>query len=434
MLTPDRVKRGPVAFSHPGNAASRAAVGGFDAPLSKSVGQARLPLHPVIARHTDNLVHVWINGRYLTRPTTGVERVAHGLVTALAEHFLRDDASVIFGETTLRFCIAVPKGFEAQVPAHVGCIPVVAVGMHQGHLWEQLDLARLPAADWLVSLCNTGPILRRHHGLMLHDAQIYAMPENFNWKFRLWYRLLFNLAGRRAAFLLTNSSFSQAEIARYTGLRRARMTVVYPGSDHMVPSPASPADGGITDAVINKLPHRPFVLAVSSVNPNKNFGAVVRALELMGLGAPECVVVGPFNSKVFEKAKLDMTKITYLGYVSDQDLMRLYQRALCLVFPSFYEGFGLVPVEAMRMGCPVIVSRTSCLPEVCGDAALYCDPSKPQTLANAIASLIASPARTAILRQRGLQHTAQYTWREAAARLLGQLELAVESAQSRSTA
>ena len=217
MLTPDRVKRGQVAFSHPSNVASRGVVQALDVSLSKSVSRASLPLHPVMARQTDNLVHVWINGRYLTRPTTGVERVAHGLVTALAEHFLRDDASVIFGETTLRFCIAVPKGFEAQVPANVGCIPVVAVGMHQGHLWEQLDLARLPAADWLVSLCNTGPILRRQHGLMLHDAQIYATPDNFNWKFRLWYRLLFNLAGRRAAFLLTNSSFSQAEIARYTG-------------------------------------------------------------------------------------------------------------------------------------------------------------------------------------------------------------------------
>lgn len=384
---------------------------------------------PRIIRETDHLVYVWINGRFLTRPKTGVERVAYGLVSALTEHFLNSEASMVFGDTTLRFCIAVPKGFEAKVPSSIGCIPVVAIGTRQGQMWEQLDLAQLPASDWLLSLCNTGPLLRRNHGLMFHDVQTYAIPQNFNWKFRLWYRFLLNVAGRRAAFLLTNSSFSQAEIARYTALCSAKMTVVYPGSDHMAVDPTYQPDHAA-----KRVPPRPFVLAVSSVNPNKNFGAVVKALELMGNEAPECVLVGPMNSKVFENAKLDMSKITYLGYVSDQTLTYLYQRALCLVFPSHYEGFGLPPVEAMRMGCPVVVSRSSCLPEVCGDAALYCDPTKPQTLADAIASLIRSPALAAMLSERGRRHTQQYTWRNAAARMLRRLQFAVDTAQNESTA
>lgn len=374
-------------------------------------------------------VRVWINGRFLTRPTTGVERVAHGLVSALAKHFLDANASLICGQTTLRFCIAVPEGFEAKVPARIGCIPVVAVGVQQGHLWEQIDLARLPKDDWLISLCNTGPMLRRNHGLMFHDAQIYAIPANFNWKFRVWYRLVLNVAGRRAAFLLTNSCFSQTEIARYTGIRSDRMTVVYPGADHVLP-------GVNVDArhAIKRVPKRPFVLAVSSLNPNKNFGAVVRALEMMGSDAPECVVVGPFNSKVFGCTKLDMSKLTYLGYVSDETLCYLYQHALCLVFPSHYEGFGLPPMEAMRMGCPVVVSQSSCLPEVCGDAALYCDPAKPKTLADAIASLIHSPARVALLRELGKKHAQQYTWRGAAAKLVERLKIAIESSDQKKPA
>jgi glycosyltransferase involved in cell wall biosynthesis len=351
-----------------------------------------------------------------------VERVAHGLVSALAEHFLDGNASLICGQATLRFCIAVPHGFEAKVPARIGCIPVVAVGAQQGHMWEQIDLARLPEHDWLISLCNTGPMLRRKHGLMFHDAQVYAIPANFNWKFRLWYRLVLNIAGRRAAFLLTNSRFSQKEIARYTGISSDQMTVVYPGVDHVQPDIKNDSSDEIS-----RVPRRPFVLAVSSVNPNKNFGAVVRALELMGSDAPECVVVGPLNNTVFESAKLDLAKVTYLGYVRDETLIHLYQHALCLVFPSHYEGFGLPPIEAMRAGCSVVVSQTSCLPEVCGDAALYCDPARPQTLADAIASLIQSPAKVALLRQLGKQHAQQYTWRGAAAKMVERLKMAIES-------
>ena len=369
------------------------------------------------------VVDVWINGRFLTRPTTGVERVARGLVSALAKHFLDTDASLTCGQTILRFRIAVPEKLKAKVPSSIGCIPVVAMGVHQGHLWEQMDLARLPKDDWLISLCNTGPLLRRNHGLMFHDAQIYAIPANFTWKFRLWYRVMLNVGGRRAAFLLTNSCFSQTEIARYTGIHSARMTVVYPGSDHVLPGKKSDSCHEI-DRVLK----RPFVLAVSSVNPNKNFGAVVRALELMEPDAPQCVVVGPLNSKVFESAKLDMDKVTYLGFVSDETLSHLYQHALCLVFPSHYEGFGLPPIEAMRSGCPVVVSQSSCLPEVCGEAALYCDPAKPQTLADAIASLIHSPARVALFRELGRQHAEQYTWRRAAAQMVERLKMAIDVA------
>jgi glycosyltransferase involved in cell wall biosynthesis len=80
-----------------------------------------------------------------------------------------------------------------------------------------------------------------------------------------------------------------------------------------------------------------------------------------------------------------------LGYVSDGELRALYESASIFVYPSFYEGFGIPPVEAMTCGCPVLVDPSSALPESCGDAALYYDPSSPDDISEKIASLLDSP-------------------------------------------
>jgi glycosyltransferase involved in cell wall biosynthesis len=363
---------------------------------------------------------VWINGRFLTRRVTGVERVAHSVLRALGQGALDARGGVERDGLRLQFQLAVPTSAQAQLPARLGNIPVVGVGRWTGHLWEQLVLARLPRVDWLLSLCNTGPLLRREHGLMFHDAQVYAIPRNFGWRFRLWYRALLQVAGRRAGFLLTNSHFSGSELARYTGIGQERFTVMHLGCDHLADVRAAlPAD------LAAQLPDRPFVLAVSSVNPNKNFSAVIEALALLGPDAPPCVIVGQRNDHVFGRASLDARRVIWLGYVSDEALAALYQRALCLVFPSFYEGFGLPPLEAMAQGCPVIVSQTSSLPEVCGDAALYCDPARPATLAAAIRSLVDQPGLADRLKALGRTRAAGFTWHAAADRLLDRLFAAV---------
>jgi glycosyltransferase involved in cell wall biosynthesis len=154
-----------------------------------------------------------------------------------------------------------------------------------------------------------------------------------------------------------------------------------------------------------------FVLAVSSDNPNKNFASVVSALALMGADAPPCVIVGPRNDRVFAQSHLDASRVHHLGYVSDAELVALYQHAGVLVYPSFYEGFGLPPLEAMWHGCPVIAARTSALPEVCGDAAVYCDASDPRTLAESIRSILGDAQAQQSMRLKGRAHARQFQWR-----------------------
>ncbi|WP_260405563.1 glycosyltransferase family 4 protein [Paenibacillus sp. 598K] len=110
-------------------------------------------------------------------------------------------------------------------------------------------------------------------------------------------------------------------------------------------------------------------------------------------------------------AAASRSQVKLLGYVSDSELKALYEHAGCFVYPSFYEGFGLPPIEAMSCGCPVIVSQAASLPEVCGTHAIYCDPHRPADLADKISQVMGDEALRRSLRERGLTHAAGYSWR-----------------------
>jgi glycosyltransferase involved in cell wall biosynthesis len=100
----------------------------------------------------------------------------------------------------------------------------------------------------------------------------------------------------------------------------------------------------------------------------------------------------------------------------------LYEHAGCFVFPSLYEGFGLPPLEAMSCGCPVIASREASLPEVCGDAAMYCDARSVEDIARKIAQMMSYKALRETWRMRGRAHAKHFRWDVAARELLDVLE------------
>lgn len=400
---------------------------------------------------------LWINGRFLSRKITGVERVAHEVLKAWATQVLAPDGSITLAGHRFIFKIALePPANAAQntrltpeippyIPPYLLAWEIQQVGQQRrGHGWEQWDLARFSPADWLLNLCNTAPLLRQRQMVFLHDAQVFAIPGNFDWKFRLWYRCLFHAVGRRSRLLCTNSQFSQGEIARYVGLDAARLHVAHLGCDHM--QGLQVAAGALPAALAAQIGGRPYVLAVSSASPNKNFAAVLQALDILqrqaqaaGRAAPLGVIVGQRYAQVFKPsahaaAAVDNTpdtpaRVLELGYVSDAELAALYRHALCLVYPSFYEGFGLPPLEAMACGCPVVVSNTSSLPEVCGDAALYCDPSAPATIVQAIEHLMDLHASGALepLRARSRAHASGFSWERTSRQLLGALLQAVQA-------
>ncbi|WP_270935763.1 glycosyltransferase, partial [Falsiroseomonas oryzae] len=108
--------------------------------------------------------------------------------------------------------------------------------------------------------------------------------------------------------------------------------------------------------------------------------------------------------------------------VTDGELRALYENALCLVFPSRYEGFGIPPLEAMWCGCPVLAARAGAVPEVCGEAALWFDAEGPATPAAALSRLLDEPALADRLRAAGQARARLYSWDAAACRLLELLD------------
>ena len=206
----------------------------------------------------------------------------------------------------------------------------------------------------------------RHQIVVVHDATVLALPNNFSPRFRAAYKFLIPRLCKRSDLVVTVSEFSRREIGKWYGADVAAMPVCFEGGDHIT---AVAADKTVIDRL--GLKGRKFFLGVGVDSANKNVKTVVKAFQQAKLEGAVLVLTGAKDPKVFGHLNIaGGDGVRTVGFVSDAELRALYEHALALVFPSYYEGFGLPPLEAMTCGCPVIISEQPALMEVCGDAAL----------------------------------------------------------------
>jgi glycosyltransferase involved in cell wall biosynthesis len=360
---------------------------------------------------------VSVNARFLTQSTTGVQRYAQELVKALDG--LIDRGLVDIEKTP--FLLVAPQDVKYELGLRH--IPLRRVGRFRGHLWEQLELPYYTRGSLLVCLASTGPLFRHQQMVAIHDATVFASPQTFSFAFRTWYKLLQPSVGKVAKRVITCSSFSKKELRTRCRIAEDKIRVIGGGAEHIS---AVASD----EAILRKheLKRKGFVLAVSShLAPNKNFHSIARASELLGDTRLEVVIVGGSNAKVSSPLPTPLpANVKYIGYVSDGELRALYENAACFVFPSFYEGFGIPPLEAMACGCPVIVSAAASLPEVCEDAALYCDPHSPKDIADKIWQLTNDTRSQTELRQRGIERARHFSWGKSARELAAVIEEVLE--------
>lgn len=345
------------------------------------------------------------NGRFLSQSTTGVQRYAFELIKKIDE---------LIGNKwndKIDFVILAPKDIKHE--PKLKHIKLKKVGRTTGHIWEQIELPFYSKGSLLVNLCNTSPVIKKRQTVTIHDAAVFATNQ-YTRLFTSWYRFLYKSVSIKKNQVITVSNFSKQELMNYCKIKEDKIQVIYEGMEHIL---EMDADDSIIDK--HKLKKTEYVLAVSSMSPNKNFATIVKAIEQLGEIDYPIVVCGGANPQIFSTSDIQSnSKIKYLGYVNDAELKALYRNAGCFVYPSFYEGFGLPPLEAIACGCPVLVSNTASLPEIFSDAALYCNPSSVDDVAEKISLIMNNQGIQDKLRKNGFLHSQKFNWEDSAMKSL----------------
>lgn len=278
----------------------------------------------------------------------------------------------------------------------------------------------LPPVEWMVGPAdvvlgtNYIPLraLRAAEVPVVYDLSFIHHPETVSRRHLHFLRMVLPGVVRRAPAVITISQTIRSEIAAHYQVNEDKIHVVTPGCD-LDRFSGNP----MPDEVIPDLPESYF-LYVGTFEPRKNLPGLLRAyadLRANRNDVPPLVLAGGVGWRVRELmeslrvATTGGTVIT-LGYVDDRLVPALYARAHALVFPSFYEGFGLPALEAMASGCPVIGSDRSAIPEVMGDAGLTVDPFDPGSIAAAMEKTLNDEQLRRELAARGRERAAIFTW------------------------
>ncbi len=301
-------------------------------------------------------------------------------------------------------------------------------------LWHRLDLP-FPRVEWFTGgpldlfhatdfvLAPTGA---RRKVLTVHDLAFIHYPNAALPSLHHYLNVVVPRSVRRADSVIADSHHTAHDLAEQWQVAPERITVVQGAVDHGHFQPVT--DPARQRAVRERyaLGERPLILALSRLEPRKNFVRLIEAFAEARTEArlPHRLVIGGGKGWLYDeifRRVVDLKlqeDVHFTGFVADADLPALYSTAAFFVYPSLYEGFGLPIVEALACGTPVLAADNSCLPEAGGPGACYVTAEEVDSIAGGIARLATDEALRAQLRRAGLAHAAHFTWQRSARQLL----------------
>lgn len=284
-------------------------------------------------------------------------------------------------------------------------------------LFQSLDL--IHSTDFIPPLYSKLPSI-----ITVHDLAFLRWPH-FLTKDHATYYSQIDRGVRHAHHVIVPSQSTKNDVIGQLGVPESKISVIYEAAAALYrPLPLRETRQAIARRF--SIPSN-YILFVSTIEPRKNIGGLLQAFHhlrtkynITDIGLVLAGKQGWLYEQVHETVeKLGVQDSTFfVGRVTDEELHRLYVGARCHVHPAFYEGFGLPPLEAMACGTPTVVSNTSSLPEVVGDAALMFDPNDWEEMAVAIQRLLTDDNLHAEMRAKGLQRAGIFSWSRAAAETL----------------
>jgi glycosyltransferase involved in cell wall biosynthesis len=381
-------------------------------------------------------MRIAIDARAMTHPQPGgYRRYCRGLVETLLCDFPEHRYELLTDRPLDASDPLTRSGVEVRTIRSAGGPPAVV-------LREQAMLPlymRRSATDLWHFPTGTAPLLAGRGAIVtIHDAIQHLEPSISRWSkplpgTRFWWmrqydRICQRAVAKRASLVLTVSEHSRSDIARclQVPVERIRVTHLAPaqGFRRLQHDEASRGEASKWGS---------FILAVGSADPRKNLDLLVQAYARLPSGLIDryrLVVVWThpvLSGRVWRLAEAEGVRdriLTVFG-PSDEELCRLYNLATLFVFPSQYEGFGLPPLEAMACGTPVIAAKTSSVPEVLGDAALYTDPQSVGDLSRLLSRCLTDWALQVQYAARGLERVKRFSWNRTARQTMEAYEEAI---------
>ena len=348
-------------------------------------------------------LHIAVDGYGLSRPRAGVGVYTREILHALA--VARPDC---------RMTVFTPPGAKPPESTAIAQRPLPGTRLIGRHIqWP----ARIRALKPHAFFGPAGALPLRDVGcptvITVHDLAIYKQRNWFPAGQPLSTGWIVPRSLRSADRIIAVSHNTARDLRSLFGVPAERIAVVHEGVSRAF-RPLGPEDLAESRALL-KLPER-FILFVSTIEPRKNLGTLLEAWAMMR-DRPDLVVVGGWGWR-YEPIRAQMERLgPRLHHIQGLDpaqLPAVYNLALALAHPAWYEGFGLPPLEAMACGTPVVVSDRSSLPEVVGDAGVIAPADSPEAWRQALEAVTGDADLAADLRRRGFLRAAEFSWQHAA--------------------
>jgi len=267
--------------------------------------------------------------------------------------------------------------------------------------------------------------------VVIHDLILLNYPSQrvstlspliFKIKF-FFYKLVIGFALSQSRRIITVSDFTKNDILNNFNISSEKISVIYEGVSTLVLPEKNHENNLHNDMFLRYNINNQYLLYVGNCYPHKNIEKLIAAFLVFRKNNPNISLILVGKEDYFYKRlkqnieKNKSTGIILTGYVSDDELRELYKKALAYVFPSLYEGFGLPPLEAMSCGCPVISSKSSCLPEILENAVLYFDANSEANMVEAMEKIAKNNDLRADLIQKGYQQVIKYSWEKSAKKI-----------------